>query len=78
MLTIFFAFYLADGQLGALSFPDAFLFVVLRMAFIALFFAPLFLAGLTVWLGYRFLIKEKLKAAFGKSSHPNTSPQETS
>ncbi len=80
MLTIFVAFYLAGGQgLGGLSFGDALIYVLLRMLVITLFFAPVFLAGLTVWLGYRFLIKKKLKPASNRTSEetPPLSPEST-
>ncbi len=71
MLTIFVAFYLAGGQgLGGLSFGDALIYVLLRMLAIALTLAPVLLAGLTVWLGYRFLIKKKLKTAINRVPQP--------
>jgi hypothetical protein len=80
MLTIFVAFYLAGGQgLGGLSFGDALVYVLLRMLVIMLIFAPVLLGGFTVWLGYRFLIKKKLKPASNRTSEtsPSSSPEPT-
>ena len=71
MLTIFVAFYLAGGQgLGGLSFGDALIYVLFRMLVIAFIFSPLFLAGFTIWLGYRFLIKKKLKTVTNQVPQP--------
>ena len=75
MLTIFVAFYLAGGQgLGGLSFGDALIYVRFRMLAITLILSPLFLAAFTIWLGYRFLIKKKLKTVTNQVLQPGIPP----
>src|SRR3989442_10959186 len=80
ILTIFVAFYLAGGQrLGALSFGDALIYVLLRMLVITLILGPVLLAGFTIWLGYRFLIKKKpLQTASTQGPEPRTQPKDPS
>ena len=78
VLTIFVAFFLAGGQgLRALSFGDAFVFVLLRMAVIALILSPLFLAAFAVWLGYKFL-KKRLQTASPTDSEQTSQSKESS
>ena len=59
MLTTISAVYLGGQGLGALALAVGLILILVRILFIALNFAPLILALISIYFGYTLLIKKK-------------------